>query len=74
MAQATKQQEVTDDKDRLLTPEEVCERLNVNLRWLDRAVSEKRFRVVKVGKLNRFYEGDIEAFIESQTRPAKKSA
>lgn len=55
--------------DRLLTPDEVCERLGVSDRWLRRQIHERRIEVVKVGALNRFSEAYIEAYVERQTRP-----
>jgi excisionase family DNA binding protein len=58
------------ESDRLLTPEEVAERLGVTLRWVRRAVAEKRLKVVKVGRLNRFRESFIDEFIEFNTSPA----
>jgi excisionase family DNA binding protein len=67
------EQEVIDDRDRLLTPEEVCERLNVTRRWLRRADTRGDFPVVKVGILNRYPESSIEAYIEAQCRPAARA-
>jgi excisionase family DNA binding protein len=60
------EQEVIDDRDKLLTPEEVCERLNVTRRWLRRADARRDFPIVKVGKLNRYPESAIEEYIESR--------
>jgi excisionase family DNA binding protein len=60
------EQEVIDDRDRLLTPAEVCKRLNVTPRWLRRADSRRDFPIVKVGSLNRYPESAIEAYIESR--------
>lgn len=67
------QQVVIDDRDRLLTPEEVCERLNVTRRWLRRADARGDFPVVKMGILNRYPESAIEAYIEAQCRPAARA-
>jgi excisionase family DNA binding protein len=60
------QQVVVDDRDKLLTPEEVCERLNVTRRWLRRADARGDFPMVKVGSLNRYPESAIEEYIESR--------
>jgi excisionase family DNA binding protein len=50
---------------RLLDVAEVAERLNVSVRWVRRAIFEKRFPVVHVGRLVRIDERDLEAFIEA---------
>jgi excisionase family DNA binding protein len=60
------EREVIDDhRDRLLTPEEVCERLNVTRRWLRRADARRDFPIVKVGSLNRYPESAIEEYISN---------
>lgn len=51
--------------DRLLTPDEVCERLAVSPRWLKRAVAEDRIERVKVGYFNRFRESYIDGLVEN---------
>jgi excisionase family DNA binding protein len=51
--------------DRLLTPNEVCERLGVSMRWLRRAVTEGRIDRVKMGHLNRFRESYIDGLVEN---------
>lgn len=56
---------IDDDRDRLLTPEEVCERLNVTRRWLRRADARRDFPIVKVGSLNRYPESAIEEYISN---------
>lgn len=65
----TRTVEVVDD-DRLLTPDELCERLKVTRRWLRRADESGVFSRVKVGRLNRYYESEVEAYIKSQRIPA----
>jgi excisionase family DNA binding protein len=67
------EEEVLDDKDRLLTPEEVCERLNVTRRWLRRADEHGTLPRVKVGLLNRYYESDIEAYLSANRVPASQA-
>ena len=56
----------TAQKEKLLTPEEVCERLNVTRRWLRRADAGRTFPIVKVGSLNRYPESAVEEYIESR--------
>ena len=51
--------------DRLLTPDQVCERLAVTPRWLKRAVQERRIERVKMGELNRFRESYIDGLVEN---------
>ncbi len=63
----------TAQKEKLLTPEEVCERLNVTRRWLRRADEKQTLPRVKVGSLNRYPESAIESYIESQSVPALDS-
>lgn len=63
------EEEVVDDK-RLLTPEEVCQRLKASPRWLRRADEKGTFSRVKVGRLNRYDESEIDAYIESRRIPA----
>ena len=55
------------DLDRLLTPQEMAERLGVTERWLRRALAEGRLEVVKVGRLNRFRSSYVEQFIAANT-------
>lgn len=55
------------DLDRLLTPQEVAELLDVTERWLRRALAEGRLEVVKVGRLNRFRSSYVERFIAANT-------
>ena len=50
---------------RLLSVPEVADRLNVGEHWVRRAVFEKRFPVVHVGRLVRITESDLEEFIEA---------
>ncbi len=60
-------------KEKLLTPEEVCERLNVTRRWLRRADARRTFPLVKVGSLNRYPESAIEDYIESRRIRAEQA-
>lgn len=54
--------------ERLLTPRQACERLGLTERQLRRQLSEGRLEVVKVGRLNRFREAYIDAFVRANTR------
>lgn len=53
-----------------LTPDEVCEILNINKRALDRLILNRSFPVTKVGRLNRFPRAEFDAWLSSQTRGA----
>jgi excisionase family DNA binding protein len=57
---------MSNTQDKLLTPDEVCERLKVTRRWLRRADERKTLPRVKVGLLNRYPASGVEAYIESQ--------
>lgn len=56
--------------DPLLTKEEVADLLGVTKRWVNRAVAERRFPIVKVGKLVRVRRSAVTAYIEAQSVPA----
>lgn len=57
-------------KPKLLSPPEAAERLNVSLYWVRRAILQNRIPYVKVGRLVRFKESDLDAYIENRTEPA----
>ncbi len=67
------EREIIDDKEVLLTPAEVCQRLNVTRRWLRRAREKQTLPVVKVGGLLRYPESGIVAYIEANREPAAES-
>ena len=50
----------------LLKPEEVAERLNVNLRFIRRLCHERRLPYTKIGKFVRFDADELEAWITAQ--------
>lgn len=54
----------------LLTFEQTRARLNVTDRWLRRAVAERRLPVHRLGRLLRFDERDIEAYLASTRETA----
>jgi excisionase family DNA binding protein len=59
-------------EDEYMTPQEVMALCNVNKRYIQRIADEGRIPVFKMGRLLRFKRSDVEAYIEAQTRPAKK--
>jgi excisionase family DNA binding protein len=56
--------------DRLLTVEQVAERLNVGPRFVRRLIHERRIDVRHVGRFVRIRESAVEAFIEAGAVPA----
>ncbi len=52
------------DMDRLLTPEEVCEYLQIKQSMLYRMTSEGRIPFLKLGGLLRFRRSEIEAWLQ----------
>lgn len=55
----------TAPRDRLLTPDEACERLGLTMRQLRRQIEFGRIEVTKVGKLNRFRESYIDGLVQN---------
>jgi excisionase family DNA binding protein len=49
---------------RLLTVQEAAERLNVSVRNIREHIYRRRLPIVKIGRLVRIEEGELEAFIE----------
>ncbi len=60
------------DTSRLLTPADVAERLNVNLRFVRRLCHERRLPYLKVGRLVRFVDADVTAWLATQRIEAKE--
>lgn len=56
--------------DRLLTVDEVAERLNVGPRFVRRLIHERRIDIRHLGKHVRIRESAVEAFIEAGAVPA----
>ena len=52
-------------REDLLTPEQVAARLKATLRFVRRLVAERRIEFVKVGRLVRFEEAAVAAYIEN---------
>jgi excisionase family DNA binding protein len=51
--------------DRLLSPQEVADRLGTSLRFVRRLVLERRIPFIKVGRHVRIAASDLDAFIEA---------
>lgn len=58
--------------DKLLTPEQVAERLQVVERTVYRWLNEGRLEGVKLGRLWRVREDDLEAFLQAASNQAHK--
>lgn len=52
--------------ERLLTPTEIIEKLQITQRQLDDLVQTRRIPVVKVGRLNRFSPRKIEEWMQGR--------
>lgn len=49
--------------DPLMDKEQVAERLNVGVRYVDRLVAERRLPHHRIGRLVRFRQADVDAFL-----------
>jgi len=58
----------------LLTVPEAAARLNVSERWVRRAIFERRFDVVHLGRLVRIPSDSLEAYIEANRDTAQSTA
>jgi excisionase family DNA binding protein len=58
--------------DKLLTPEQIAERLQVVERTVYRWLNEGRLEGVKLGRLWRVREDDLEAFLQAASNQARK--
>jgi excisionase family DNA binding protein len=58
-------------EDPLFTPEQAAEYLGVSPRWLTRAVNERRFSHVKLGRQLRFKKSVLDRYIADNTREAQ---
>jgi excisionase family DNA binding protein len=59
--------------DRLLTKAEAAERLNVSPRFLERCVTQRRIRFVRVGRFIRVPESAIEELVAAGTVTASEA-
>jgi excisionase family DNA binding protein len=55
---------------KLLNIDEAALYLGVTERWMKDAIAQRRFPIIKVGKLLRFHTDDLDAYIESRRVPA----
>jgi excisionase family DNA binding protein len=60
------------EEDRYWTPEEIAERLKVNVRTVGRWITSKRLKAIRVGKQWRVPDSEIRAFIEQSTRRGER--
>ena len=58
--------------DKLLTPEQIAERLQVVERTVYRWLNEGRLEGVKLGRLWRVREDDLAAFLQAASNQARK--
>lgn len=54
--------------DKILEPKEVAQMLRVSVRTITRLAERGEMKSFKVGDLWRFYQSDVEAYIEAQRR------
>jgi excisionase family DNA binding protein len=57
---------------RLLSIEEVAERLGVSTRYVRHQIFQRRIPFVKIGRLVRFDEQDLEAYIDRGRVPCRE--
>jgi excisionase family DNA binding protein len=60
------------ERERLLTLEQVAERLQIKMAFLRKMVFQRRLPVTRVGRLVRVRERELERWIESRTTPARE--
>ena len=68
------QKEHDDPTNKYLKPEEAAEYLRVPRRWIKQAIAERRFPVYKAGRLNRFKQSDLDAYLEGRRVPSSDEA
>jgi excisionase family DNA binding protein len=61
-------------QETLLTVEAAAERMGTSVRFVRRLVAERRIGFIKLGRLVRIAESDIDAFIEAGRMPAITSS
>lgn len=52
------------ENSRLLTVQQAADRLNVSVRNIRHQIHQRRIPIVKIGRLVRIDEGELEAFID----------
>ena len=58
-------------KDRLLTADEVAERLAVPVSWVRESTRSGAIPVVELGRYRRYREADVLAWLEECSRPGR---
>jgi excisionase family DNA binding protein len=61
-------------QDKLLTVEAAADRMGTSVRFVRRLIAERRIEFIKLGRLVRIAESDIDAFIEAGRMPAITSS
>ena len=61
-------------RDKLLTVEAAADRMGTSVRFVRRLIAERRIEFIKLGRLVRIAESDIDAFIEAGRMPAITSS
>lgn len=54
----------------LMSSADAAARLGVSLSWLEKAVGRGQVQHTRVGRLVKFSQADLTAFVETRTRPA----
>lgn len=68
-SQAPRQgEEATNQKEHLITPRQLCERLQISRVTGWKLVAERGLRCIKIGRSVRIRESDLEAWLERNTR------
>jgi excisionase family DNA binding protein len=60
------------EEDRYWTPEEIAERLKVNVRTVVPWITSKRLKAIRVGKQWRVPDSEIRAFVEQSTEEGER--
>jgi excisionase family DNA binding protein len=60
------------EEDKYWTPEEIAERLKVNVRTVVRWITSKRLKAIRVGKQWRVPDSEIRAFVEQSTEEGER--
>jgi excisionase family DNA binding protein len=61
-------------QDKLLTVEAAADRMGTSVRFVRRLIAERRIGFIKLGRLVRIAESDVDAFIEAGRMPVITSS
>lgn len=61
-------------QDKLLTVEAAADRMGTSVRFVRRLIAERRIGFIKLGRLVRIAESDVDVFIEAGRMPAITSS